>query len=55
MSADDQVIDPDLQRMFAKRMHAETIELKASHVALISQPRAVADLIKLAASARGEK
>ena len=49
VSANDQVIDPNLQRSFAARMHAETVELETSHVALISQPRPVAELIKRAA------
>ena len=55
VSIDDQVIDPNLQRKFAERMHAETIELKASHVALISQPRAVAELIERAAAVPSER
>jgi pimeloyl-ACP methyl ester carboxylesterase len=55
VSTDDQVIDPALQRKFAERMHAETIELKASHVALISQPRPVADLIARAAALAAAK
>jgi hypothetical protein len=29
----------------AKRMNAETIELKASHLSLISHPREIANLI----------
>ena len=33
----------------AKRMNAKTIELKASHLSLISQPDAVANLILEAA------
>ncbi|BAK66714.1 conserved hypothetical protein [Sphingobium sp. SYK-6] len=45
VSADDRTIDPDLQRFMAKRMGATTIELKASHVSLISQPDAIARLI----------
>ncbi len=49
VSADDQVIDPDLERFFAKRMGAQTIELRASHVSLVSHPRAIAELIERAA------
>jgi len=55
VSSEDQVIDPDLQRKFAERIQAETIELKASHVALISQPGPVADLIVRAATKAAEK
>ena len=52
ISLDDEVIDPALERMFAERMGAETIELEASHVSMISQPRAIARLIGRAANAR---
>lgn len=45
ISTEDRTINPDLQRFMAKRMHANTIELKASHVSMISQPEAVANLI----------
>ncbi len=49
VSTEDRTIDPNLQRFMAKRMNAKTIELKSSHVSLISHPRAVADLIREAA------
>ena len=52
VSTDDEVIAPQLQRFFAKRMQAQTIELRASHVSLISKPRQVANLIQRAASGR---
>ncbi|HEY6722622.1 MAG TPA: hypothetical protein VI197_01285, partial [Polyangiaceae bacterium] len=52
ISLEDQVIDPRLQRMFADRMDAHTIELRASHVSLISRPKQVTGLIERAASAR---
>jgi hypothetical protein len=52
VSKHDEVIDPGLQRMFAARMGASTITLSASHVSLISRPRAVADLIDRAARGR---
>src|SRR5215470_5310907 len=45
VSTEDRTIDPDLQRFMAKRMGAKTIELKASHVSLISQPETIANLI----------
>jgi pimeloyl-ACP methyl ester carboxylesterase len=41
----DQAIAPDEERFFAKRMKATTTELKASHVAMLSQPQAVAAVI----------
>jgi pimeloyl-ACP methyl ester carboxylesterase len=45
----DQAIAPDEERFFAKRMKATTTELKASHVAMLSQPKAVAEVIMDAA------
>jgi pimeloyl-ACP methyl ester carboxylesterase len=49
VSIDDRTINPDLERFMAKRMGAKTIEVKASHVSLISQPDTVAKLILEAA------
>jgi pimeloyl-ACP methyl ester carboxylesterase len=49
VSTEDRTIDPDLERFMAKRMRATTIEVKASHVSLISQPDAIAGLILQAA------
>jgi pimeloyl-ACP methyl ester carboxylesterase len=51
VSKDDRTIDPDLERFMAKRMGARTVELQSSHVSMISQPKAVADLILEAAGA----
>ncbi len=45
VSTEDRTINPDLERFMAKRMGATTIELNASHLALISQPDAIATLI----------
>jgi len=52
VSANDRMIPPDLERAFAKKLHATTTELKASHVSMLSQPQAVADVIIKAASQR---
>lgn len=49
VSTEDRTIDPDLERFMAKRMGAKTIELRASHLSLISQPDRIADLILEAA------
>jgi pimeloyl-ACP methyl ester carboxylesterase len=49
VSTEDRTINPDLERFMAKRMDAKTIEVKASHLSLISQPDAVANLILEAA------
>jgi pimeloyl-ACP methyl ester carboxylesterase len=45
LSTEDRTINPDLERFMAKRMGAKTIEVKASHVSLISQPDVIANLI----------
>jgi len=49
VSKDDKTIDPDLERFLAKRMNATTIELDAGHLAMVSHPRAIANLILEAA------
>ena len=50
VSASDEVIHPDLERFFARRMGATTIELTASHVSMISRPSTIARLIERAAA-----
>lgn len=49
VSTEDRTIDPDLERFMAKRMGAKTIELKSSHVSMISHPDEIAALILEAA------
>jgi len=49
VSTEDRTIDPDLERFMAKRMGAKTVEVKASHLSLISQPDTIANLILEAA------
>nr|WP_281422206.1 alpha/beta hydrolase [Sphingobium xanthum] len=49
VSTEDRTINPDLQRFMAKRMGARTIELRSSHVSLISHPQEIARLILEAA------
>jgi pimeloyl-ACP methyl ester carboxylesterase len=51
ISGNDRTIDPDLQRFMAKRMKAATIEIPASHLAIISHPHEIAGLILKAAGA----
>jgi pimeloyl-ACP methyl ester carboxylesterase len=53
VSTEDRTINPDLERFMAKRMGAKTIEVKASHVSMISQPEAITALILEAAGQRG--
>lgn len=46
----DRIINPDLERMYAKRAHSQTIEVQgASHSVYESHPREVATLIEQAA------
>ena len=49
VSTEDRTINPDLERFMAKRMGAKTIELKSSHLSLISHPDEIARLILQAA------
>jgi pimeloyl-ACP methyl ester carboxylesterase len=51
VATEDQAIPPDAERLFAQRMGATTIEVAASHVAMVSHPQEVADLIAEAAKA----
>ena len=52
VSTEDRTINPDLERFMAKRMGATTIELKSSHLSLISHPDEIAGLILEAAGQR---
>jgi pimeloyl-ACP methyl ester carboxylesterase len=52
VSTEDRTINPDLERFMAKRMGADTIEVKASHLSLISHPQEITDLILKAAGRR---
>jgi pimeloyl-ACP methyl ester carboxylesterase len=49
VSTEDRTINPDLERFMAKRMGATTIEVKASHLSLISRPEEITGLILQAA------
>ncbi len=51
MAREDRAISPELQRFYAQRMNARTTEVKASHVVFISQPMAVAKIVRDAAAA----
>jgi len=49
VSTEDRTINPDLERFMAKRMGAKTIEIKASHLSMISHPQVITRLILEAA------
>lgn len=53
ISPNDLTIGPSGERFMAERSGAEIVELDSSHVAMISQPQAVADVILKAAAAVG--
>jgi pimeloyl-ACP methyl ester carboxylesterase len=50
VAADDEAIPPDVERMFAKRMGANTSEVRCSHLAMVSHPAEVVRLIEAAAN-----
>ena len=51
VSTNDRAIAPDLERFFAVRMGAATIEVASSHASPVSHPREIAELIFAAAQA----
>jgi pimeloyl-ACP methyl ester carboxylesterase len=48
----DRSINPEQERMMAKRAHAKTVEVNASHAAYMSHPKETAKLIEEAAASR---
>jgi len=52
VSTEDRTINPDLERFMAKRMGARTIQLKSSHLSLISHPDEITQMIIEAAGGR---
>jgi pimeloyl-ACP methyl ester carboxylesterase len=55
VGAEDRAVHPDLERFCAKRMGATTTELNSSHVPMLSQPRAVLEVIHNACAAVAAK
>ncbi|HZI83365.1 MAG TPA: alpha/beta hydrolase [Casimicrobiaceae bacterium] len=53
VAENDEAIPPDAERQFAARMGATTVEIPSSHVAMVSHPAEVADLVEKAASSVG--
>jgi pimeloyl-ACP methyl ester carboxylesterase len=53
VARNDEAIPPDAERRFAERMGATTVEIPSSHVAMVSHPAEVADLIEKAAASVG--
>src|SRR5271154_6766496 len=50
VATEDRSINPDQERMMAKRANARTVEVKSSHVAYMSHPKETATLIEDAAT-----
>jgi len=50
VAASDRSINPDQERMMAKRANAKTVEVNSSHVAYMSHPKETAKLIEEAAT-----
>lgn len=50
VATNDRAVNPELQRIFAKRMGATTVEIASSHLPMLSHPAAVARLIEQAAA-----
>jgi pimeloyl-ACP methyl ester carboxylesterase len=53
VAQNDEAIPPDAERQFAERMGATTIEVPSSHVAMVSHPQEVSELIEKAAETVG--
>jgi len=51
VAKNDRTVHPDLERFFAKRIGATTTEIASSHVAMLSHPDVVIDVIRAAAKA----
>ena len=51
VASNDRTVHPELERAAAKRMGATTYEVDSSHVAMLSHPGLVVDVIRTAASA----
>jgi pimeloyl-ACP methyl ester carboxylesterase len=49
VAANDEAIPPDAERQFAERMGAKTVEVSAGHLAMVTHPDAVVELIEQAA------
>jgi pimeloyl-ACP methyl ester carboxylesterase len=46
VATEDRTVHPELQRFVSKRMGAKTVELRSSHVPMLSQPELVLDVIR---------
>jgi len=54
-ATEDRTVHPELQRAVSKRMGATTLEVRSSHVPMLSRPRDVLDVIRKAATSVASK
>jgi pimeloyl-ACP methyl ester carboxylesterase len=50
VAKNDEALPPDAERMFARRMGADTVEVAAGHLVMVSHPEDVVKLIEAAAA-----
>jgi pimeloyl-ACP methyl ester carboxylesterase len=55
VATDDHMIPPGAQRAMSKRAESSVVEVKGSHAVYVSQPAAVAELIRKAANSLSKK
>jgi pimeloyl-ACP methyl ester carboxylesterase len=53
LTTEDNAINPELERLYAKRIGATTVEIASSHAVFVAHPQAVVKLIEQAAKAVG--
>jgi pimeloyl-ACP methyl ester carboxylesterase len=53
VATEDEAIPADAERQFASRMGATTVEVAAGHLAMVTHPEVVVDLVEQAAAAAG--
>ena len=51
VASNDEAIPPDVERLFAQRMGATVVDIASGHVAMVSHPDEVADLVRAASQA----
>jgi pimeloyl-ACP methyl ester carboxylesterase len=51
VAQEDEALPPDVERMFATRMGATSVEVPSGHLAMVSHPVEVVELIETAAEA----
>jgi pimeloyl-ACP methyl ester carboxylesterase len=55
VAANDEASPPDAERMFARRMGASSVEVASGHLAMVTHPNEVVQLIEAAADGAGSR